>query len=113
MLGMPGDSSTLLIDSLMIKPEFVSVDDIAASERNVKVYPNPVADLLKIDVSKLKTMAIEIAIYNAMGSVVYSNTVKVKAGNEATVPVRQLAAGLYIYEIKAGETLVKGRFIKE
>lgn len=106
--GTPADSSTLYVDSIMIKPGTVGVNDIDA-KTIVRVYPNPAQEVLKISVDASE---IDVTIYNVFGAKVYGNTVKV-VGGEATLPVKQLAAGIYIYQVKLGEAVYQGKFMKD
>jgi hypothetical protein len=109
--GMPTDSSTLYIDSISIKPFVVSVKDVVA-KHSVRAYPNPAKNELKFIIDKKEASEVGVVVYNTFGSEVYVNTIAVNGG-EATMPVKQLASGMYIYELKIGDAEYKGRFIKE
>jgi hypothetical protein len=108
---MPTDSSTLYIDSISIKPFVVSVKDVVA-KHSVRAYPNPAKNELKFIIDKKEASEVGVVVYNTFGSEVYVNTIAVNGG-EATMPVKQLASGMYIYELKIGDAEYKGRFIKE
>lgn len=108
--GTPTDSSTLYIDSISIKPGTVGVNEIVGTA-GVSVYPNPAKDVLKMAVDN-KVSEVEVTLYNTFGARVSANTVKVD-GAEVTLPVKHLATGLYIYEVKVGDATYKGRFMKD
>lgn len=106
-----GDSSTLYIDCLAIKPQAVSVREVVI--KNVAgVYPNPATDMLTISLDKNTGTEVGISIYNSLGAEVYAGRIVTQNG-EAAIPVKQLAAGLYIYEVTQSPNTYKGRFIKE
>ena len=69
----------------------------------LEVYPNPVADLLYL--KGLPFGAVDYTIFNAMGQ-------KVKAGSTSgTIPVAELAKGVYLLQIKDSETLETAKFV--
>lgn len=69
----------------------------------LEVYPNPVADLLYL--KGLPPGAVDYTIFNAMGQ-------KVKAGSTSgTIPVAELAKGVYLLQIKDSETLETAKFV--
>ncbi|WP_276133357.1 T9SS type A sorting domain-containing protein [Polluticoccus soli] len=106
-----GDSSTLYLDSLVIKPQVVEVKEVA-NNTSVHVYPNPVKDVLTIAMDDdLETKA-AVAVYNSTGTKVYLGMAIIQGGR-AAIPVKQLATGMYIYEVKLDEAEYKGRFMKE
>ncbi len=69
--------------------------------RGIKIYPNPVSDVLNIENAEGK----DIEIVNALGQVVLS----IKANNQSTININQLKNGVYF--VKMGDEMV--RFVKK
>lgn len=74
-------------------------------KHKIKIYPNPVKDVLRIDFEGGSTFE----ILNLMGQVVYAgNLVK-----NTIVETSSLSSGVYIIRFKAGKTFEYRRIIKE
>lgn len=68
----------------------------------ISVYPNPVADELRI----LGTNGnATIKVYNSLGECVYE-------GNQTTINVKAYNAGMYFVEVVSGESIRNAKFIK-
>lgn len=69
-------------------------------EMSIALYPNPTSDLLTITI-KNATAATQGNIYilSASGQIVYSSQIK---GVQTTIPVNQLAAGIYALRVTNG-----------
>jgi len=69
-------------------PNISSVTNIEQSEK-IKVFPNPVTDILKFDSNgpEIKTFS----IYSVMGQLVKSGT-----ATDHTIPVAELPEGVYV-----------------
>jgi hypothetical protein len=105
------DGSTLFVDSLSILKEFVGVHEIAGGGK-ISVYPNPATDVLNIQLSKAENKT-SVVLYDVRGSVAFKNEYTVLNGKNISVPVTQLTKGLYICEIKTGNTIIREKFVKE
>ena len=78
------------IDNIKINDEVMSVNDV--KKDNIKLYPNPVKDVLKIDIPNNETIT-NICIYNVAGQ-------KVKTFSlPKEINVESLPKGNYIIEI--------------
>lgn len=63
---------------------------------NVKVYPNPANSQVNINVNLTATQKATVTLYNVMGQVVFTKNYDFNAGiNTTTIPVDQLATGMY------------------
>jgi len=85
--------------------------DVFLSEAEMpgmKLYPNPVAELLRLETRNLKGQ-ISGRIFNASGMLV--NTFTLDTG-ETQIDVTDLAEGIYLLEIISGETKLFERFTK-
>ncbi len=73
----------------------------------VKVYPNPVRDVLNIS---FESVISSISIYNLLGQEMLTKSMNAK---ESSIDVSQLAAGTYLVKIIAGDALKTMKVIKE
>jgi hypothetical protein len=83
-----------------------AVEEVAATD-NIRVYPNPVKDVLTIETEYLNS---RITIYNSIGKVVMEH----KADNNLIrLNVKNLDAGIYLIRIEDSENVVIRKFFKE
>jgi ligand-binding sensor domain-containing protein len=79
------------------------------TENNVKVFPNPVKDIITIEMpAGLNIYSIEI--YNMQGNVVKSQKV---ANNQKTIDVGGLDSGVYIVRVQTDGGAVMKKMVKE
>ena len=78
-------------DNIKINNEVLAVND--ASKGNIKLYPNPVKDILKLNLPNGEKIA-TIEVYNSLGQKLsdFSNVEKIN--------LKQLKAGVYIIHLK-------------
>ena len=91
-------------DDLGEHTQTLSVDDIATNK--FKVYPNPVNDILHIELSSAKETQIEV--YNVLGKRVISKTIQ----QSETIQTGQLSHGVYILRITQGNSTISKKLIK-
>lgn len=93
------------IDNIKINDEVMAVNDV--KKTNIKLYPNPVKDILKINLSDNETIS-EINIYNVAGQ-------KLKTVSKQTeINVESLANGVYMIDIKTDKNKTyNSKFIKQ
>ena len=93
------------IDNIKINDEVMSVHDV--KKNNIKLYPNPVKDVLKIDIQNNETIT-NICIYNVAGQ-------KVKTFSlPKEINVESLPKGNYIIEITTDkDKKYPSKFIKQ
>jgi len=82
----------------------------------VSVYPNPVADVLKISFKSSRNSKVMISLFNNIGKQVYSQESNVEPGNNLfTIDVRSksIESGIYFVQLLAEkEVLTKKLIIK-
>ena len=86
---------TLQVSTLIEEPDQVA---------NIKVYPNPVAYQLTVDLTENKTETYKLALYNMQGKLLKVQTLE---GTHATFNFRDLASGQYLLKISAENRLLK------
>ncbi len=78
-------------------------DEAIATTDEMRVYPNPAADLLHVTFNANESSKAVIKIYNAIGEVLMNKTVATTIGNNNfTLDIRSLASGMYFVAIESG-----------
>jgi len=85
-----------------------SVDDIDAAQFNMQVSPNPTADVSNISFKLTATSNVKMEVYNAMGSLVYSEDAGVmNAGNhKLAFDGTELNNGFYFVNLTIGDKVI-------
>lgn len=80
----------------------------------LNMFPQPATDFVNIAVSSPSDSESTIVIYNAIGSVVYSETYHMQIGlNEFDIELNNLADGLYLLNITSGDVTINEKLIVE
>ena len=79
----------------------LAVEEISTAADNVKVFPNPVNDILNVSSDQ---KIISVTIYNMVGQQMLT---KVINDNKGTVDVSALSSGVYVVKINAAKDIVK------
>lgn len=99
-VSMSSGSDCAWIDNVVFPPSTVitNVDNVV--EKNVMVYPNPMSDVLNIQLGDSQS---DVVIYNSLGQVVrrYSN-----ASGDMQIDVANLTAGIYFVKIGTETTKI-------
>jgi GEVED domain/Secretion system C-terminal sorting domain len=70
-------------------------------------YPNPVRDLLHVNLFALSSQNIQLQLVDITGRLVYKDLVSVvKGDNEITISTKALSKGIYILSVKSGSSQV-------
>ena len=86
------------------------------STPEILLYPNPVNDVLNMEIKNLSSSHSSIQIFDAMGRVVLTKNVELVTGNqEVNIPVGKLIPGIYYLRIAdaSGRMEQHYRFVKE
>lgn len=76
----------------------------------VRIYPNPVDDVLHIDLEKKSGAKINLEIWNISGQIVFKEPIQ----KQNTINISEFPAGLYLYRIMNENSLVSsGKILKE
>jgi hypothetical protein len=90
---------------------------IAVKNQNsiqLQVFPNPVTDVLQVQLPSNKKETITISITDAMGKSVYTRTMQLNEGNNASsIPVQHLPKGTYYFILTNKEERQSIKFIKQ
>lgn len=101
------DQFGFIVDDFKVVGEGMSVSDIA-SEKATSIYPNPVKDMLNINLAEsFNKSNTVINVYSAVGK--KAATFKYNS----TLNVSNLAKGAYVLEITDGAKTISKKFIKK
>jgi hypothetical protein len=78
-----------------------SIDDISFNELEFKIYPNPMQDVLNIDLNSSMQQNLKLEIFDIAGSVVFKSIIELQQGNQKIdADVSSLSSGMYFLQIE-------------
>jgi hypothetical protein len=101
-----------LVDNgeIIIPSDQLAVDEQRGDKLSLRVYPNPVKDIVYIEVEGESDEYLDYQIYNNLGNVVLSGQVFANIKN--SVDIQKLEQGFYIIQVKREGGTFSGRIIK-
>jgi len=90
-----------------------AVNEDEISQRSFAFYPNPASEFVNFGVNLQKSIKLNIEIYDLMGKSVAKTqpTIYKEGTSEKRISVSHLANGIYIGQIRNGETILESRKI--
>lgn len=83
------------------------VSVVSDSKTHVKIYPNPVADVLNVQINTEKELNTALELYDSAGKMVHTENFNTQKGdNQMSFSTKQLARGFYTLKIKQGDEVV-------
>ncbi len=79
-------------------------DEQVIAENGVKVYPNPVTDILNIEADETVE---SVVVYSASGSKVFE-----AAGEVSTIDVQHLQRGIYVLEVVVAGNVQRMKLVR-
>ncbi len=107
------DKNTQGENRFELSMEPATVKEIVYKGLDVKVTPNPASDEVKISFTQAKGSNVAIRILDLSGSSVYNQSLGMKQNGGVTIPLSNLASGIYMVELTADDQKVVQRLIKE
>ena len=86
---------------------------LVTSEFSVTMSPNPATEDVKITFALPATEQVSIRVIDITGLSVYASKLGVQQNGSVTIPLAQLASGVYMVELSAGDKKVVQRLVKE
>ncbi len=86
----------------------LGIEDSNNNDNLFKLYPNPVSDIITLDVELGNKIASKVKIYNINGQLIRSKTLK---KNQNQINVADLSTGFYMLVLESGEYLGMKKFI--
>ena len=103
----------LLFTREPIECTIVSVEEVAAAEGMLELFPNPASDQLSVRMNGFETGSVQISVLNILGqTLLETNTVSNGQGTLANVSVDALATGTYFVRAVQGDRQVVKTFLK-
>jgi len=104
--------SVLYLDNLYLKSQSLGI--IESNTPNIQsiAYPNPVQDILTIKLKNNLSGSQRLALYDVRGKIISEEDLH-NNGTLFYIPVKNLEAGMYFYEIRGNKELVRNKFIKK
>jgi len=104
---------SLYLDDLQLKSQPVTsgLHGLSKTASAISAFPDPTQNQLNIRFGSNPPSELGIKIYNPEGKLVLDNGFR-SGSTTVTVPIDQLSAGLYFYEITANGSTVRNRFVK-
>jgi hypothetical protein len=79
----------------------------------VAVYPNPSDGNYTIEFMSSSAKAVQYNVYTISGQLVKNNTIQLTSGiTKAAITITDLAAGMYLLEVKDGEKIQRIKLSK-
>jgi trimeric autotransporter adhesin len=106
----------LRIESNNAAPKYSSVVTVIPGNRiKFTIGPNPFIDVLNIQVNNNAKGNADIRMYSATAQLVHKSSITLEKGvnNFSINDFRNLAKGLYIFEIRTGETIYQQKILKQ
>lgn len=97
--------TTLLIDDVYVSGGGIGTDDYLLNS-NIRVYPNPMINLLSIDCNNLDIKSIKV--FSVLGSLIL-----VEKNNFSDIQVSNIDEGLYFLEIVTNKGILTKKIIKK
>ena len=95
--------------------EYSKVKSISskASKGDIKIYPNPISNTIKAELTSIVSGDIDISIVDAFGKVVLTSKQKISEGsNTLNLDCPHLAAGMYLFVAKTGADSFVKKIVK-
>jgi len=91
----------------------VGISDLPM-ESEIKIFPNPVIDILNLEININTPSYLELSIYNIIGQPLLSESFRVNSNHPMQISIETLNSGVYILEIRDqyDHRMVK-RFVKK
>lgn len=77
----------------------------------VQLYPNPSTDIVHVTITLQQQQNVHLQLYNLLGQTVWSTDLGKLTRIETTVPVQQLANGIYMLQVSAGNTIEERKIV--
>lgn len=98
----------------------VSVEETANKNKdvsftsNIEIYPNPANDVANVSFEINATTNVSVDIVSLQGKIVSSKTLgaKTQGKHRTNLNIENLPNGIYLIQVKAGNTVKTGKFIK-
>jgi hypothetical protein len=89
------------------------VENTLQSNVNLVVYPNPAIEKASLEFTLAEMQQVKCWVYDLNGRAVFSTeSIMPKGFNKISIPMSDLAPGLYIYDLTMKEGVVSGKLLR-
>jgi hypothetical protein len=106
----PTNNDYLWVDALAFTGSVAGLTDNSLNQK-IKLFPNPTASNLNVDLSPLNTREVKIRILDMLGNELISLN-KMNVFSNTSIDVSTLATGNYILNILSDDGLINKNFTK-
>ena len=100
-----------MMGQFVVKPNITEVMELSLNNANVKVYPNPVRDVLNIKIDIIdNTQSFQLKVYDIMGKIIYTSTL---TQLQSSLNISAWAKGLYTIELIQNQNRIHKKIIIE
>jgi hypothetical protein len=92
----------------------LGIDPLEASEKgSLNIFPNPVKSELTVQFNAASKQSV-IMVYSFMGRLIFNKSIENNVGiNTLSIPVDNLANGIYTISLKNNNSIITKKFVKE
>ena len=110
--GLTGGGSRSTFTIRVMDPMLTGVTEVP-SFSNLSAWPNPVSDVLNVNLQSRLAGSVNVTITDLSGRIVTTTSLGIVGGdNRLTLPTAELNAGLYLMTINNGSAKASQRFVK-
>ncbi len=84
---------------------------VVANNGTFNVYPNPTSGTINIDFAKEQGKAVQLRVYNTLGSLVYSSSLAIAANRNQEIHLEELGTGVYTLLVQTDKGVIAERVV--
>lgn len=96
---------TITILSILLSAGILQAQTTQGGENRVQLYPNPSTDVVHVTIALPQQETVRLQLYNLLGQIIWSTELGKTQRVETIVPIQQLANGVYLLQVSAGNTI--------
>ena len=106
----PTNNDYLWVDALAFTGSVTALQDYS-SQQKIKLFPNPTASNLTVDLTALNSQQVQMKIFDMQGNLVIALN-KLNVSSNTSIDISSLSEGNYLLNIISSEGLISKKFIK-
>ncbi len=83
------------------------------TEASVRLYPNPVSDILFVEFTGLDERSVNLELYNATGQIIYTEKANSVMNTNLSIDLSNQESGVYLMVVRSGNEQVVQQIIKK
>lgn len=86
---------------------------VTKANLGIKIFPNPVRDMLTLSVENNVHSKVDLIVYNSLGSEMVRKSDSTENSNEVKINISQLKPGIYLLKLTVDNQTFTRSFLKE